>query len=299
MVKEEVQRARMEINQEKREARRAQREINRKEREARREINQEKREAQRAQREINQKEREARREINQEKREARRAQREINQKEREARREINQEKREARRAQREINQEKREAQREINQEKREGRKEINKKIRCSVNYHRNALFTQTFQFGPHIVFDCQWEGILQHWEVQDIGQQFGHLRNIPGYQKWKKLLMVGNLHLVKKEDFIFPYFCNFKMGGRFEQAIKKDLEKMECIITESSYLDIFSRKNLVYLSSDSPNIYTYNPNDVCVIGGLVDTTTTENLSIAYAKEHGIRHARLPLKHYFR
>ena len=158
-----------------------------------------------------------------------------------------------------------------------------------MNYQRNALFTQTLQFGPHIVFDCQWEGMLQHREVADTAEQFIYICGIKRF---------------KKEDFIFPYFCNFKRGGRFEQELKlrtamTDLDQMKCIITESSYLDIFSRKNLVYLSPNSPNIYIHNPNDVCVIGGLVDRSTTENLSYACAKEHGIRHARLPLKEYFR
>jgi ribonuclease P protein 1 len=73
------------------------------------------------------------------------------------------------------------------------------------------------------------------------------------------------------------------------------------VVTEKSYLELFPQKRLLYLSPDSTkDLMKYDPDDVYIIGGVVDTTGgATGRSVPYtlstAKKENIRHARLPMK----
>ena len=66
-------------------------------------------------------------------------------------------------------------------------------------------------------------------------------------------------------------------------------------VTEKCYTELFPKENLVYLSPDSRNLLKYNPNDIYIMGGLVDRSVEKNASLAKAESKNIRHARLPLR----
>ncbi|XP_035775187.1 tRNA methyltransferase 10 homolog A-like [Anopheles albimanus] len=66
-------------------------------------------------------------------------------------------------------------------------------------------------------------------------------------------------------------------------------------VSSSHLLDIFPRERLVYLTSESENVLErLEPNDVYVIGGLVDHNQHKGHCLRVAQELGVRHARLPL-----
>ena len=68
------------------------------------------------------------------------------------------------------------------------------------------------------------------------------------------------------------------------------------LVTEKSYLDLFSSDRLVYLSPDSrSDLLEYNADDVYIIGGIVDLSKTVPYTLSKAKREGIRHARLPIR----
>ena len=75
------------------------------------------------------------------------------------------------------------------------------------------------------------------------------------------------------------------------------------VITEKSYLDLFPHKNLLYLTPDSKNnLIHYDPNDVYIVGGIVDVAASVSnnpnsvpYTLSAAKKQSIRHARLPMK----
>lgn len=67
------------------------------------------------------------------------------------------------------------------------------------------------------------------------------------------------------------------------------------VYTEQSYLDIFPKEKIVYLSPDSRNELQWDDDDVYVIGGLVDVDIKSNASLGKAKKEGVRHAHLPLR----
>ena len=51
----------------------------------------------------------------------------------------------------------------------------------------------------------------------------------------------------------------------------------------------------MYLTADSENtLEVLDPSDVYIIGGIVDRNRYLNLTLDRAKEHGIRHGKLPI-----
>ena len=64
--------------------------------------------------------------------------------------------------------------------------------------------------------------------------------------------------------------------------------------TGQSYLDLFPREKLVYLTSDSPNLMEYSPDDVYIFGGSANSMI-RNQSLDRAEQSGIRHAKFPMK----
>ena len=67
------------------------------------------------------------------------------------------------------------------------------------------------------------------------------------------------------------------------------------VYTEQSYLDIFPKEKIVYLSPDSRNELKWDDEDVYIIGGLVDIDVKSNASLGKAKKEGVRHAHLPMR----
>lgn len=70
-------------------------------------------------------------------------------------------------------------------------------------------------------------------------------------------------------------------------------------VHQESYLDLFPKERLVYLTPHCHNdLTTYNPDDIYIIGAMVDKVHNDPISLAKAKKHNLRMARLPLDKYF-
>ena len=65
---------------------------------------------------------------------------------------------------------------------------------------------------------------------------------------------------------------------------------------EDSFYDIFPREKLVYLSPEAPKLKDYNPDDIYIIGGLLDLEQSHS-SYEKATELGIRCGSLPIDDY--
>jgi ribonuclease P protein 1 len=68
------------------------------------------------------------------------------------------------------------------------------------------------------------------------------------------------------------------------------------VVTEKSHFDLFPPERLVYLTPDSKtDLLKYDPDDVYVVGGIVEMSQDVPYTLREAKKRGIRHARLPIK----
>jgi tRNA (guanine9-N1)-methyltransferase len=64
---------------------------------------------------------------------------------------------------------------------------------------------------------------------------------------------------------------------------------------EQSYLELFRKESLVYLTADSPHTITELCRDkVYIIGGIVDRNRHKGITYKKAQEQGIATAKLPL-----
>ncbi|KAG7208511.1 hypothetical protein KM043_014734 [Ampulex compressa] len=69
-----------------------------------------------------------------------------------------------------------------------------------------------------------------------------------------------------------------------------------CYNRRLSYLDMYDKKDLVYLTPHCRTSLTkYDPNKIYIIGAMVDKSINKPLSSAKAKQEGIKMARLPLE----
>ncbi|KAG7495480.1 tRNA methyltransferase 10-like A [Solea senegalensis] len=89
------------------------------------------------------------------------------------------------------------------------------------------------------------------------------------------------------------------LGGQLKQSMdEKDkgwVNWKDIHIKTEHYSEVVAKEDLVYLTSDSPNVLEeLDHNKAYVIGGLVDHNHHKGITFEKAKELGIHHAQLPL-----
>lgn len=112
----------------------------------------------------------------------------------------------------------------------------------------------------------------------------------------KQLLWVYTINR-KSAMPLHLHYTGLKTGGRIQQALQRNdgYQNWDIKITEDSYLNVFEKQRIVYLTSDSDNVLNELDKDsVYIIGGLVDHNHHKGLSLKRAEENGLRTARLPL-----
>jgi len=80
-----------------------------------------------------------------------------------------------------------------------------------------------------------------------------------------------------------------------ELLLKVGFAQWKVYSSESSYLDLYDKEKLVYLSPESPHVLNQiDTEKIYIIGGIVDHNRLKGLSYETAKSLGIQSARLPI-----
>lgn len=93
------------------------------------------------------------------------------------------------------------------------------------------------------------------------------------------------------------HFTSLKEGSPMYQQMTKigGFHSWDIKIHEKSYLELFDKEKIVYLTSESDNVLDVLEEGVCyIIGGLVDHNKKKGLTHGLATKEGIRTAKLPL-----
>lgn len=142
-------------------------------------------------------------------------------------------------------------------------------------------------FGQKVLIDCTYDEKMNDIEKRSTGRQIA-------------LAVVENRK--QKTPFDLQLF-NADFGGATFEMLEKLMpnvreKKNPMLISEHSFTTVYPKENLLYLSPDSDNdLLQYNPEDIYVVGALVDKRASLPFSLTKARTLGIRHARLPIDDY--
>lgn len=134
-----------------------------------------------------------------------------------------------------------------------------------------------------------------------IDLSFDHLMNERDIAKLIK--QVQRSYAINRRAFhpLQLYLTSF--GGESEKCLAKSgtgYKNWDVHIKTQNLSDVFPNDEIVYLTSDSPNVLnTIDVSKVLVIGGLVDHNHHKGLCFELAVKQGFGHAQLPIAEYIK
>lgn len=155
----------------------------------------------------------------------------------------------------------------------------------SMHHYYNYRQAYAAMFGQTLVFDLDYEEEMTRRELVNATDQ---------------LQEVYATNRLSPDPFNLV-FCGLK-GEQYRDQLYKampHLGKPNCLITvsEKSYIDMYPKEKLVYLTPDARQPLRYSDDAIYIIGAMVDLGTQNPYSLARAKRQGIAFARLPLDEY--
>ncbi|XP_046682441.1 tRNA methyltransferase 10 homolog A [Homalodisca vitripennis] len=94
------------------------------------------------------------------------------------------------------------------------------------------------------------------------------------------------------------YVTNFCGKSKEEMARSTGYQNWDVYFHEENHINIFDKKDLVYLTSDSENVLSkLDETKVYVIGALVDHNQHKGRTLSVANEQEISHAQLPIREF--
>jgi len=130
----------------------------------------------------------------------------------------------------------------------------------TMNYYYNAKLIRAMMFAPKVVFDCGYESYMNFSELHNCAKQL-------------------TLSFANNRAHIDPmclYYCNLNKDGSLMKYFHRNIptllnDDFPAIVTSQSYLDLFPRDQLLYLTPHCKNAITeYDPDTVYIIGAIVD-----------------------------
>lgn len=145
---------------------------------------------------------------------------------------------------------------------------------------KREAFLMAAEEGLKVVIDCGFEEKMVEKEKKSLSQQIMFSYGANRRSNKPMTAYITSLHGDTKENLE-------KISGFHEwQAFTG---------TSKSYMDLFQKESLVYLTADSPNTITKLSRDkVYIIGGIVDRNRLKGITYEKAVEQGIETAKLPL-----
>ncbi|XP_030027617.2 mitochondrial ribonuclease P protein 1 homolog isoform X1 [Manduca sexta] len=157
----------------------------------------------------------------------------------------------------------------------------------SINTFDNYRALQALMHGQPVIIDCSYEEHMVWREIVNAAKQMTY---------------VFGDNRTHKDPFNL-YMCNVNMKGEFMKQMRKNIPSIEepwfpMNVCTQSYLDIFPKEKLVYLTPHCRQELTnFDHDDVYIVGCMVDKMNNEPISLAKAKKDNIRMAKLPLDRY--
>lgn len=153
----------------------------------------------------------------------------------------------------------------------------------TINRYYESRQIPAVLFGQSVVFDLGYDGVMSPRECNKAARD---LLEAYGWNRWSR-------------DPFHLHFCNASPDGVTARILQDALfaaseNKLLSEMTPNSYLDIFPKERLVYLTPDSENtLDVFDHDAIYVIGALVDKELKEGATRAKAASEGLKTARFP------
>lgn len=140
------------------------------------------------------------------------------------------------------------------------------------------------QFGEKLIFDCSYDQHMTNREAKNAAKQL-------------MLCFAANRKHIQPFDL---HFCNANFNNETMIQLERYIPTMRnkefpLHLHEGSFIDLFAKEQLVYLTPHCHDDLTeYDPDMIFIIGAMVDKMNQEPLSLAKAKSLNLKMARLPL-----
>nr|CAH0103206.1 unnamed protein product [Daphnia galeata] len=159
----------------------------------------------------------------------------------------------------------------------------------TMDHYLNDRVAQASMFDLPVVYDHSYEPHMSQQELKNTAKQ---------------LALAFSVNREHKNPFPIQ-FCNVNFNGPVMKHLLKHIPTLynpefPINISHKSYLDMFPREKLVYLTPHCRNEMTHFDYDsVYIIGSMVDRGESQPHSLAIAKRENLRMAKLPLDRYLR
>lgn len=154
--------------------------------------------------------------------------------------------------------------------------------KADMNHYYNTLSSMALSYGQRVVIDCSYDSHMDDFRIKNTAKQ---------------IIACTVFNRRDERPFSF-HVCNLNPDSKLMYYLRKLNPGFETsagvALHSTSYIDVFEKKDIVYLSPHTDNILEYNPNDIYILGGLVDQVQGMPISNKKAEEEQIRYAALPL-----
>lgn len=157
----------------------------------------------------------------------------------------------------------------------------------TIDHWNNGKLIRAMQYNPKLIIDCSYDSYMTNQEASNAAKQF-------------MLSFAENRNHDEPFDL---HFCNVDLESYSMKVLMKFMPSLldpafPVHVHKENVTEVFPRERLVYLTPHCrTDLNVYNPDDIYIIGGMVDKAHSEPLSLAKAKRLGIRMARFPLDRY--
>ncbi|KAH0552586.1 mitochondrial ribonuclease P protein 1 homolog [Cotesia glomerata] len=157
----------------------------------------------------------------------------------------------------------------------------------SMNTTSNWWLHRASMFGPKVVLDCGFEDKMTRQEIRNCAKQL-------------MFAFAANREYTEPFDL---HFCNLNRSSYLFEELYSFIPTMlepefPINLHENSYLDLYPRDKLVYLTPDCKQMMSdYDTDAVYIVGAIVDKVSGNPVTLAKAKKEGIRMAKLPIDKY--
>ncbi|KAL1490251.1 hypothetical protein ABEB36_012978 [Hypothenemus hampei] len=157
----------------------------------------------------------------------------------------------------------------------------------TINHFYNYQLIKAMQFGQKLVIDCGYDENMTKRENLNTAKQ---------------LMLSFADNRIHKDPFDI-HFLNMKKNTELHNMLVKYIptlyeREFPLNVQEKSYLDLFPKDKLVYLTPHChKDMIEFDHEAIYIIGGIVDKNNNEPISLAKAKREGLNMRKFPLDRY--